>query len=212
MCMSNPIAMTDSTHRDRLAHMLARVFDRDPHFNWLVRQDRRREEALLRLFQLLLGGMAKAGGEVHVDPDGKAVAIGYPPGAGQLPLWRQLALLGAYLPICGWRALPTRALGLQISEAHRPRRPHYFLQVVGVDETVRRQGRGRALMAPLLHRCEAQRLPVYLETGNPGNLGFYQALGFSVVGSYVLPGRLKLWGLLREAKTGRGARPVEGGD
>lgn len=194
--MSTPGQIQDQGRLDQLARMLARVFDQDPHFNWLVRQDGRREEALYHLFKLLLGDMPGDQGEVHVADDGKAVAIWYPPGTGHLPLWRQLAFLGAYLPMCGWRAFPSRAMGLQIMESHRPIRPHYYLQVVGVAESGR--GRGRALMAPVLRRCDEQGLAAFLETGNPENLGFYEKLGFSVRGSYGLPGGLKLWSLQRE--------------
>ncbi|MCP5279536.1 MAG: GNAT family N-acetyltransferase [Thiobacillus sp.] len=194
--MPSTVPMTDAGQRDRLARMLTRVFDRDPHFNWLVRQDERREEALFRLFRLLLGDLVEGQGEVHVAGDGKGVAIWYPPGTGRLPLWRQLAFLGAYLPICGWRAFPSRAIGLQVMETHRPRRPHYYLQVIGVLEGGR--GHGRALMETVLRRCDEQGLPAFLETGNPENLGFYEKLGFRVLGSYGLPGGLRLWSLLRE--------------
>jgi GNAT superfamily N-acetyltransferase len=176
--------------------MLARVFDKDPHFNWLVRQDGRREEALYQLFQLLLGDMPGEQGEVHVSDDGKGVAIWYPPGTGRLPLRRQLAFLGAYLPICGWRSFPSRVMGLQIMEAHRPSRPHFYLQVIGVEK--RGLGHGRALIEPVLRRCDDLLLPAYLETGNPSNLGFYERLGFRMAGTYALPGGLKLWALLRE--------------
>lgn len=196
--MPSPVPMTDAGQRDHLARMLTRVFDRDPHFNWLVRQDERREEALFRLFQLLLGDMVEGQGELHVADDGKGVAIWYPPGTGRLPLWRQLAFLGAYLPICGWRTLPSRALGLQIMESHRPIRPHYYLQVVGVAE--RGLGHGRALVEPVLRRCDEQGLPAFLETANPGNFGFYERMGFLGQGSYRLPGGLQLLQLLRHPK------------
>lgn len=195
---TTPLGILEQQRSASLAAMLACVFDRDPHFNWLVRQDGRRQEALEHLFQLLLEDLPGTEGEVHVAADGKAVAIWYPPGGGRLPLRRQLSLLQTFLPICGWGRLPTRALGLQRMETHRPSRPHYFLQVIGVDETVRGLGHGRALMEPVLRCCDACGLPAYLETANPSNLTFYQRQGFCVIGSYGLGRGVNLWRLLRD--------------
>jgi GNAT superfamily N-acetyltransferase len=187
--------------RDDVARMLARIFDQDPHFNWLVRQDELRQEALYKLFQLLVEEMPGAHGEVHISADGKAVAIWYPPGSSHLPLPRQLAFLRAFLPISGWTGLPRRALGLQKMESKRPRQPHYYLQVIGVDGDAQGQGRGRGLMEPVLRLCDARHLPAYLETGNPRNLAFYEKMGFARTGSYRLPGGPELWQLLRQPVT-----------
>lgn len=185
--------------QDQLARMLGRVFDQDPHFNWLVRQDRQREYALCQLFRLLVGEkMLGEQGELHVSNDYKAVAIWYPPGSGNFPLLRQLVFLRDFLPISGWMGLTRRAYGLQKMESKRPRQPHYYLQVIGVDKDAQGQGHGRALMQPVLRLCDLQQLPAYLETGNPANLGFYEKMGFKVEGSYRLPGGLQLWRLLRQ--------------
>lgn len=196
--MSTPGRIQDQGRLDELARMLARVFDEDPHFNWLVRQDGRRQEALFRLFQLLLGGMLDNEGEVHLSEDGKAVAICYPPGKGRLRPRRQLAFLIEYLPISGWPALPRRLIGLLLMEFNRPREPHYFIQVLGVDERAQGQGHGRRLVESLLRHCDANHLPVYLETGNPDNLCFYEKFGFQIKGNYKLMGGLRLWKLLRQ--------------
>lgn len=189
--------LADRRHSNRLAAMLARVFDRDPHFNWLVRQDRRRQDALERLFRLLLEDLPGEEGEVHVAADGQAVAIWYPPGGGHLPLRRQLALLKAYLPISGLPGLPAKALGLSRMESRRPAQPHYFLQVIGVAKAAQGQGHGRGLMRRMLRQCDARQLPAYLETSNPDNLAFYGRFGFRVTGRYRLPGGPELWQLLR---------------
>lgn len=181
---------------DQLARVLQRIFDQDPHFNGLIRQDERRSEALLRLFQLLLKE-GETHGDVLVSGENEAVLIGFPPGAGKLSLGKQLAFLWAYLPISGWRGVAGRMLGIQKMAWHRPREPHYYVQVIGVDTIHQGKGQGRTLLSGVFARCDGQRWPLYLETANPLNLGFYKKLGFAVNDRYRLPGGLELFGLMR---------------
>ena len=198
--MTQQSVALQSSRLDGLANMLARVFDQDAHFNWLVRQDERRQEALVQLFRLLVGELLGKEGELHVTADGRAVAIGYPPGAGRLSLLKQLAFLRRYFPISGRAGFAARAMGLQIMEWHRPKQPHYYLQVIGVETGMQGQGLGRTLMEPVLISCDQRHLLAYLVTSKPHNLGFYEKFGFQVAGSYRLPSGPTLWKLMREPR------------
>jgi|GEM_PF-2050130 len=186
----------NSAQIDQLARVLQRIFDQDPHFNWLIRQDGGRTDAFLRLFQRLLRE-GEAQGEVLVSGQNEAVLIGFPPGAGELSFGKQLTFLWAYLPISGWRSLVGRVWGIQKMAWHRPRQPHYYVQVIGVDSIHQRTGRGRTLLSRVFARCDGQHWPLYLETANPLNLGFYKKLGFAIQNRYRLPGGLELFGLMR---------------
>ena len=55
-----------------LVDVLCRAFDRDPHINWLIRQDAGRAGAMAELFQLLLTEM---GGELHATADRQSAAL-----------------------------------------------------------------------------------------------------------------------------------------
>jgi ribosomal protein S18 acetylase RimI-like enzyme len=63
-----------------------------------------------------------------------------------------------------------------------PHEPHWYLPLIGVDPTRQGQQLGDKLMAHALARCDADRLPAYLESSNPRNLGFYQRHGFEILG------------------------------
>jgi ribosomal protein S18 acetylase RimI-like enzyme len=52
---------------------------------------------------------------------------------------------------------------------------------LGTDPAQQKQGIGSALLAPMLARCDAERLPAYLESSKPTNVPFYQRHGFEVV-------------------------------
>jgi GNAT superfamily N-acetyltransferase len=49
---------------------------------------------------------------------------------------------------------------------------------VGVVPEATRQGRGSALLEPVLRRCDTERLPAYLEASGEDNARLYARLGF----------------------------------
>jgi GNAT superfamily N-acetyltransferase len=69
----------------------------------------------------------------------------------------------------------------QMASFH-PHEPHWYLPLIGVDPARQGQQLGDRLMAHALARCDADRLPAYLESSNPRNLGFYQRHGFEILG------------------------------
>jgi ribosomal protein S18 acetylase RimI-like enzyme len=69
----------------------------------------------------------------------------------------------------------------QMASFH-PREPHWYLPLIGVDPARQGQQLGDKLMAHALVRCDADRLPAYLESSNPRNLGFYRRHGFESLG------------------------------
>ncbi|HKU13003.1 MAG TPA: GNAT family N-acetyltransferase [Steroidobacteraceae bacterium] len=69
----------------------------------------------------------------------------------------------------------------QMGQYH-PQSPHYYLPFVGVEPLQQGRGLGALLLQPILHRCDDERLPAYLESTNPRNIPFYERLGFKRVG------------------------------
>ena len=66
------------------------------------------------------------------------------------------------------------------------REPHYYLFAIGADPAHQGRGVGAALLAPMLARCDAEKLPAYLESSNPANLTFYRRHGFVADGRAAL--------------------------
>lgn len=185
--------------RDLLVDVLCRAFDRDPHINWIVRQDTRRDDALRQLFRLLLTELMGRDGEVIASTDLKAVAIWFPPSAWNLDWLTQARLGMRFAAISGWKNLPGRAYGLNAMESKHPASPHYFLQTIGVDPSVQGEGYGAALLTAVLQRGDAAGRPIYLETGNPDNVRFYGKYGFRVVAETALRRGPTLFQMIRPA-------------
>ena len=70
---------------------------------------------------------------------------------------------------------------------HLPGEPCWFLDLVAVAPAAQGRGLGRRLVAHGLERAHAGRGPAFLETATPGNVAFYQSLGFQVVSQQQAP-------------------------
>jgi GNAT superfamily N-acetyltransferase len=64
---------------------------------------------------------------------------------------------------------------------------HWYLMLLGVDPARQGQGLGAEVMAPVLARADADRLPCWLETFDSRNVSFYLRHGFAVVEEGVEP-------------------------
>ena len=87
---------------------------------------------------------------------------------------QQLALLPGMLRVFG-RGLARAQRGLAVMEEGHPREPHYYLDSLGVVPEWQGRGIGSALMAPVLERCDDERMPAYLNAGSARSRELYRA-------------------------------------
>lgn len=189
----------------RVAALLARAFQDDPEMVYAFADATERARALPRLISLNVR-YGLLFGEVYAAPDWQGAAVWLPPGQTRFTVARVLraGMLAAPLRL-PWRTLRRlatlgrRAAGLHARHAPDP---HWYLSQLGVEPTHQRQGIASGLLAPILARCDAERLPCYLETANPANIAFYQRHGFAVVDESRpdtdIPG---LWALRRDTRS-----------
>lgn len=187
------------------AVVLARAFQSDPAFLYVVPQAERRESALVWLFARLVSATLEAGLVLSTNPlSGVALWLG--PERHELPVITLLKNGMALLPlVLGWSCFRRfLALGRCTQRLHRTtlRSPHLSLFALGVDPERQRQGVGSALLAPVLAEADAKCLPCYLDTANPANLAYYARFGFDLASkSRVSKGEpLALWAMVRMPK------------
>jgi len=73
-------------------------------------------------------------------------------------------------------------------DQHLPQSPHHYLASLGTRAAARRQGHARAVVEAGLADATARGVPAFLESSDPANHGFYARLGFSVAGTFAVPG------------------------
>jgi GNAT superfamily N-acetyltransferase len=134
--------------------------------------------------------------ETYTTPAIAGVAAWEPPGEWQLSAGRQLLLLPAMLGVFR-RRLPNVVRALVKLEARHPRELHYYLPFIGVDPVWQGRGIGGALLAPILRRCDEERMPAFLEASTARNRVLYERHGFAVTEEFKLgdsaPPQWRMW-------------------
>jgi len=182
----------------RIAAVLAEAFSHDPPMRWFMAVSPRRTERLRRLFMTLVPRFYISHGEAWVSDEPLGAALWVEPGSWPAPARTQLATAPALLRAFGPH--PRRAIaGVRTIERGHPHEPHWYLDYIGVEPAARSRGTGAALLAPMLERCDAERVPAYLNAGSSRSRDLYARHGFEVTQRYELPfGGPPLWRMWRE--------------
>jgi len=86
-----------------------------------------------------------------------------------------------------------------LGEKH-PMQPHYYLFLLGTRPQWQGRGLGSSLIAPVLERCDRDRVPAYLEATSERNVPLYLRHGFEVTAEIQIPGGPKVWPMWRAVK------------
>jgi ribosomal protein S18 acetylase RimI-like enzyme len=176
---------------DELAALLARAFDDDPVWSWLVPDEASRIRRLTGLYALTLRRVHLAHGGSESTGRGarpEAAALWDPPGRWRVPLRVQVTQTLPLLRAFGAR-VPVTLRTLSEIERHHPREPHWYLAMLGTDPPAQGNGLGSALLRSRLDRCDAEGVPAYLESSKERNIAYYERFGFRVTKELPLPGR-----------------------
>ena len=166
------------------AHLLKTHAD-DPAFAWLVPDQARRAKVLPGLFRAMVDSAIRHGRVWHT------------PGHGAATVWRMhdslaptrfdmIRSLPRLLPFLS-AAGPRAKILSEAIHRHFPREPFRYLQIAGCDPQCQGKGLGSAVVREGLEYACNDGVPVYLETAQETNLGFYRTLGFKQIGEYDVP-------------------------
>jgi len=196
-----PIAAAEA---EVAAVLLARAFDADPMFRFLLPDGRNRAVWLRVLMGLSVAQALARGGAWTTADHGGAILTADP---GGYPFaWHHGA--GVLLRWWRWPGLPVPTLrlvrdGLAVDRAMARlhlRQPHVYVHVLGVDPARQGTGAGGRLMRHAVARAEAIGVPLYLETTNPRNLSFYRHCGLDVCDEVTCaPGAPPLWTMIHHS-------------
>lgn len=194
------LRLATSTDVDALSVMLARAFDQDPFWRWIVGHGDDYQARLAQGFATQLSHLALPGGLVWCGEHHQGAALWSAPGHWQLGLFQQLRLLPDFARMIDWHRLWTVSRAVQQVQQAHPRQPHYYLQVLGVDPAHQGKGWSRPLIEAGLTLADKQRQPAYLETAEESNLSLYRRYGFEVTRTITdFPGDAPpLWCMWRE--------------
>ena len=182
----------------QVAGSLARAFHDDPVMLHILPKERRGQpkqiEGLLRMEAL--GALRHD--SVWTTADGQANAIWKPPGQwkiGGLELLRQAPRT---VGILRSRLLAALAVLNAVERKHPTDPPHWYLAVLGTEPAGQGQGKGSAVLQPVLEHCDRAGEPAYLESSKEQNIPFYERHGFRVTERLDLQGGPSLWLMWRD--------------
>jgi GNAT superfamily N-acetyltransferase len=184
-----------------VARTLAHAFYDDPHFRWFIRDDAKRMHKAERGFATFIARVWLRHDESYTHERLIGAALWMPPNTWHLGPLAQLLLLPAV--VRDLRLDTPRLLkALAFIEKKHPHQPaHWYLPVIGVVPAWQGRGYGAALLHAVLQRCDADRVPAYLEAGTPRSRALYERNGFESVEEcrYADDGP-PLWRMWREPK------------
>ncbi|RLU82266.1 GNAT family N-acetyltransferase [Streptomyces griseocarneus] len=181
--------------RDAIGRLIGESFQADPVSSWVFPDEERRRVVQPRFFGAYLDA-ALRDGWVDVTDDLSAAALWLPvPSADDEDLGERLSA-----------ADPgnerTRIVGELTGRVHPADRAHYYLPVIVAAPGRQGQGRGRALLAPVMDRCDREGTPAYLEASSERSKALYERLGFTLLGDVIrLPEGPRMWPMWREPRS-----------
>jgi len=183
-----------------LARALAAAFEDDPIFGWLLPDERRRHDRLLRFFTLELAEVVLPAGTAWMSPEASGACLELPPGGWRMPLRTQALHAPQFVAVFG-RSLPRALITITKMERKHLREPHLYVPYVGVAPEAQGAGLGTKLLGRTLEKADAGGLPTYLEATSERNAALYERLGFEHLGAFTVLGSPPLWPMRRPTRT-----------
>jgi len=169
---------------ERLAEastVLARAFQDDPAWVWLIPDAEKRKRLLPWLFRV---GFDVTAADVWTTSGMiRGAARWLPPGRPPMRVGPTLRALVTTPFRLGSAIAPFLSYGRAVEalRAEAVPEPHWYLAGIGVEPSAQRRGIGAALLEPGLTAAARAGLPAALLTNSAGNLPFYKRHGFRVV-------------------------------
>ncbi|MEA2217203.1 MAG: hypothetical protein QOK19_2764 [Solirubrobacteraceae bacterium] len=137
---------------------------------------------------------------VRMTENAEAVAVWIPPGVAELTAGEETAFELLVAELWGPRAGELSDLFEGFEQQHPRDAPHYYLSLWGTHRDSAGRGLGTALINESLARIDTERMPAYLESTNPANLGRYESLGFRRRAEFGPPGGPVITTMWREPR------------
>lgn len=180
---------------DVVSDILGTAFQKDPVVSWIVEKSKHPKK--FELIQRFLALEALKTGFVLINQTHTGAAI-WKTEQSEKMSFEFILRNFEFVRKLGLHASVRGILDLNHSEKVRTAPKFLYLAAVGLLPEYRGQGEASLLLDPGLDFAKKQKIPCYLETGNPKNKAIYEHKGFQVT-EETNRGDLKTWYMKKEA-------------
>jgi len=170
----------DKTHKEKVIEILSGCFEKNKTVNWIVKQDSKRIERIRDLMDYSFEACIETG-EIYLTDDLNGVII-YSRSHDKLPILEEAYLtLHFVLKVTGIEGIG-RALRREqyINQFHPKDEEFIYIWFIGLKKTEQGRGVGSAMLQEVINKSNKEKMPIYHETSDEGNLVFYKKHGFEV--------------------------------
>jgi GNAT superfamily N-acetyltransferase len=193
-----PVRVAGAGDLRAVSLVLARAFRDDPVHRWILPSELGWALASDAFFAMVMREALRHQSAFTTEAH-EGAALWVPPYPVPATWRERLGTAARWYFALGRRAAAVGRELARVERAH-PLEPHWYLAVLGTDPRHQRRGVGSALLAPTLARCDADRVPAYLESSKRENMPFYERHGFRVSGELVFRNGPTVWRMQREAR------------
>jgi len=174
---------------DEVVSILVSAFYEDPTWGWAFPDPARRAEQHRRLWGLFVAGAMRYPW-VWLTPGNTATSVWIPPEGTEFSPAQESEMEALIVQMCGAGAEAARVMHTHemFDRAHPRDVPHFYLTLLATRVEHQGHGYGLDLLAENLRLVDQTGMPSYLEASNPANVPLYERHGFTVRGSFTLPG------------------------
>lgn len=185
--MNKDIKVITATANDKekVSHVLAKAFLNEEFWSWAIDYQGITEEIKLKkleqLFNIQQHYFCLPYQSAYYLEGFKGAALWSPPHQWELSLSKQIRFIPQFVKIVGWYRLIKVSHVIDIIQKKHPKKPHYYLQNIGVDPLYQGQGLSSKLLMPMIKQCDSGGIPIYLETATEQNIALYRHFGFEIM-------------------------------
>ncbi|GAA4803296.1 hypothetical protein GCM10023231_35360 [Olivibacter ginsenosidimutans] len=159
--------------------ILADAFQENKSVNYLVKQDRKRQQRLEYLMDYSFD-LCWRFGKVFLNKDKTAVALLLYPDQKRVDLKTLLLDLKLVLRTIGLRKVKKALHREARIKAQYPSKEICYLWFIGVESKARQKGKGSEMLRLVIEEAKKQDKSIYLETSTRKNILWYERHGFHI--------------------------------
>ncbi|MFW9881376.1 MAG: GNAT family N-acetyltransferase [Candidatus Thorarchaeota archaeon] len=194
-----------SDYIEKVCKVAGEAFQEDPSTLFIYPDEKERKQKLQYGFRMIYNYGMRHGVAYAISNNLEGIIVWLPPNKVFPSTWTLMRHGGFYtMRKVGLKlkALKrTMAVFGYIETKHKELAPfdHWYLQNIAVKIKEQGKGYGGLLLTLMIEKIDSEDLPIYLETNNEKNLGFYQKYGFEIIEHIIIPETdVPLWCMLRK--------------